>query len=338
METSVFKDILDHSISGNKIYGGSIEWLDQLETDNLMVPSSHLGTNSGLGSINGHGFNIGNLEEIGFLSAAEINSSGQIQGNSLYINGLGITSAGGFVGTSLYIYGNGISAAGIITGKSLVVNSLYGISLAGLITGTGLSLNSGTYGINSGGAINGASLNISTGAIICGAITSTGNFSTSGSVSCGTATLSGNLVLTDTPYSWGITHTGTITGKVLSIYGGFGISNTGALTVSTISATAITGTGDVNISSGDVKINTIGKGLQIKTGTNSRIGTKTISVANTPVVVSNTSVTANTVILLTPYTISPAYARVSDIVPGTSFTIVCSETGAVFWLLLEPIS
>jgi hypothetical protein len=62
METSVFKEILDRSISGDKIYGGYIDWIDGIRTSELIVGA--ILTGEGTGSINGSAFNIGNLNKI----------------------------------------------------------------------------------------------------------------------------------------------------------------------------------------------------------------------------------------------------------------------------------
>lgn len=89
---------------------------------------------------------------------------------------------------------------------------------------------------------------------------------------------------------------------------------------------------------GDVVIDVAGSGLQIKEGTNARMGTATM-VAGT-VVVSNTSITANTRIFLTKEgSTSTGHVRVSARSVGTSFTISSSsgsDTSSVHWMLVEP--
>lgn len=62
MWTSVYRDILDKSISGDKIFGGSINWVDALYADALVIP--HDGGAGGNGSINGENFAIGNVDPI----------------------------------------------------------------------------------------------------------------------------------------------------------------------------------------------------------------------------------------------------------------------------------
>ncbi len=103
---------------------------------------------------------------------------------------------------------------------------------------------------------------------------------------------------------------------------------------------APTFTGDVNSSTGNVLISTLGKGLQVKTGTNSKIGTAVL-VGGT-VTVANTSVTANSRIFVTSNTDggTPGWLRVSAKVNATSFTITSSsgtDTSTVAWHIVESI-
>lgn len=89
----------------------------------------------------------------------------------------------------------------------------------------------------------------------------------------------------------------------------------------------------------DLLIGTAGKGLRVAEGSNARMGVSTL-VAGT-VVVSNTSVTANSRIFLTCQTPggTPGFLRVSARSAGTSFTILSSsgtDTSVVGWLILEP--
>ena len=100
------------------------------------------------------------------------------------------------------------------------------------------------------------------------------------------------------------------------------------------------GTGE-NINSVDTntnfKITTAGKGLYIKEGTNARMGSSLLS--SGVATVSNTSITANTRIFLTPEGSSTGAVRVSARVAGSSFTITSSDsssTDKVHWVLVEP--
>lgn len=103
---------------------------------------------------------------------------------------------------------------------------------------------------------------------------------------------------------------------------------------------APTFTGDVNSSTGNVLISTIGKGLQVKTGTNAKIGTAVL-VAGT-VTVTNTSVTANSRIFLTSQVDggTVGFLRITAKTAATSFVITSSsllDTSTVVWMIVESI-
>lgn len=99
-------------------------------------------------------------------------------------------------------------------------------------------------------------------------------------------------------------------------------------------------TGDVNSSTGNVLISTLGKGLQIKTGTNSKLGTAVL-VGGT-VTVANTSVTANSRIFLTSQADGgvPGSLRITAKTNATSFVITSSnplDTSTVAWMIVESL-
>lgn len=95
----------------------------------------------------------------------------------------------------------------------------------------------------------------------------------------------------------------------------------------------------ITASLGNIVINTAGKGLKIKEGSNARMGVATL--VGGASVVSNTSVTANTRIFLTIQspggTLGTVY--ISARTANTSFTISSTsviDTSVVAWLLIEP--
>jgi hypothetical protein len=105
-------------------------------------------------------------------------------------------------------------------------------------------------------------------------------------------------------------------------------------------AASPTFTGDINSSTGNVLVSTIGKGLQIKTGTNSKIGT--VALVGGSATVANTSITANSRILLTSQSDGgiPGFLRVTTKTVGTSFVITSSsvtDTSTVAWYIVESI-
>lgn len=99
------------------------------------------------------------------------------------------------------------------------------------------------------------------------------------------------------------------------------------------------GAGLLTLSSSDFLIGTAGRGLQIKEGANARMGTLTLTGA-TPVVVANTSVTANTRIFLTANAAggTPGHFWVSARSAGVSFSVTgtAGDTSTVAYLLVEP--
>lgn len=98
---------------------------------------------------------------------------------------------------------------------------------------------------------------------------------------------------------------------------------------------------DVHTSTGDILVDTAGKGLRVKEGSNAKMGLSTL-VAGT-VVVSTTAVTANSRIFLTAQTLGtitvPVGLYVSARTATTSFTILSGnlvDTSTVAWFIVEP--
>ncbi len=99
-------------------------------------------------------------------------------------------------------------------------------------------------------------------------------------------------------------------------------------------------TGDVNSSTGNILVSTIGKGLQVKTGANAKIGTAVLSAGT--VTIANTSVTANSRIFLTSQANggTPGFLRITAKTVATSFVITSSnaaDTSTVAWMIIESI-
>lgn len=123
-------------------------------------------------------------------------------------------------------------------------------------------------------------------------------------------------------------------------------SSTGAASAASYTATA----GDFTATNGNLVLNTIGNGIQIKTGTNARIGQATLSGGT--ITVANTSVTANSRIFLTRNAVNASTAlgilTVGTITANTSFVIYAATAGTpgtplaadvstVNWLIVESI-
>lgn len=126
----------------------------------------------------------------------------------------------------------------------------------------------------------------------------------------------------------------------------FALAATGTITAGTglvattggVTATA----GDITATNGNIIANTAGKGLRIKSGSNARIGSSTLSSGT--VVVSNTSITTNTKIFLTVRTLGtvsvPKAVAVTAISANTSFTITSADntdTSVIDWMLVESV-
>ncbi|QOR55482.1 MAG: hypothetical protein ULS35scaffold63_39 [Phage 33_17] len=101
-------------------------------------------------------------------------------------------------------------------------------------------------------------------------------------------------------------------------------------------------TADINVTAGNLLISTVGKTLEIKSGTNAKVGTFTLN-GLTNVVISNTSVTANSLILMTIQTAAGVSQGNPEIVSksaGIGFTAKstnASDTSLVGYLIIELI-
>lgn len=94
----------------------------------------------------------------------------------------------------------------------------------------------------------------------------------------------------------------------------------------TATAGGVTATaGNVTATNGNLVLGTAGNKLSIATGANASIGAATL-VAGT-VTVASTSVTANSLIFLTPQDVAAGAMHVDNIVPGVGFDIVSSDFG-----------
>jgi len=98
----------------------------------------------------------------------------------------------------------------------------------------------------------------------------------------------------------------------------------------------VSAAGDVSVLTGQLTIDTAGKGLTVKSGSNAKIGVATFSGVSS-VTVSTTAVTANSIILVTNQSGGYAPMCVNNIVAGTSFDIIHNNnfTGTVGWFIVE---
>ncbi len=112
-----------------------------------------------------------------------------------------------------------------------------------------------------------------------------------------------------------------------------------AATTSLTEHLRVTAAGQVVVTSANVQVNTLGFGLQVKQGTNAKIGRATL-VGGT-VTVANTSITTNSRIFITVSTAggTQGFLRTS-LIAATSFTVTSTsvtETSVVDWMIVESI-
>ena len=137
MNTFVQREILDNSISGNKIFGGEINWIDGLYTDHFTVP--HDAGTGGAGSIDGSAFTIGITDRIALVESSVIGAeslhvwasdfsgyaavlqSVATQYGSLYLNSAGGPMVNLTANTSSYIY----HLPKLVIGTTVEINSGY---------------------------------------------------------------------------------------------------------------------------------------------------------------------------------------------------------------------
>lgn len=125
-----------------------------------------------------------------------------------------------------------------------------------------------------------------------------------------------------------------------SVGGNLSVTGTSALTGAVTASAGITSTGDITANAGNFVVNTAGKGLKVKEGSNATMGTLTLT-GVTPVVVSTTAVTASSRIFMTTQSANGGTIGLYGISArsaGTSFSVtgVALDTSIVAWMLVEP--
>lgn len=129
-------------------------------------------------------------------------------------------------------------------------------------------------------------------------------------------------------------------------YSFVGASSSGFSLVSGVPAVVVSGSAkayfqssDVQLDDADLRISTAGRGLNIKEGSNARMGSVALTAG--AATVSTTEVSANSRIFLTSQADggTVGFLRVSARTAATSFTITSSsgsDTSTVAWLIVEP--
>lgn len=180
----------------------------------------------------------------------------------------------------------------------------------------------GTWSASAGGSTDVNTLTDTSGTVVS---PTAGNIQLAGTANQVTATAGSNKITFSLPSA--LTAPGSVTATT------------------TLTATS----GNITATNGDFVSSTAGKGLKIKEGSNARMGTATL-VAGT-VTVANTSVTANTRVFLSRYSINASTAvgtlTVGTVTANTSFVInsvqaatpgslQTNDVSIVHWLLIEP--
>lgn len=263
----------------------------------------------------------------------------------------GAGSATGGVGGSVTLTGGSAGSAASSNGGQIVIAGAVGSSTGAGGAGGNAQLNGGNANgdntqNNSGGNVTltpGNSKGSATGGSL---VMSTGT----GGIGTGTAGAAGGA-WTFTAGAGGVGSATGGTGGTITIKAGLGgASGTpgsgGDIIFQTATTTSLAerfrlkATGETVISNGPLQIATLGNGLQVKTGTNSKIGTAVL-VAGTATVL-NTSVTANSRIFVTSQADggTPGFLRVTTKVNAASFIILSSnalDTSTVAWMIVESI-
>jgi hypothetical protein len=163
MKTSVRKDILDDSISGDKVHGGSISGLLSIETDYLQIPTSGKDKISGAATIDGDSVFLGLFSPIGQIRSKNIYSIGN---NSritvLNASSMPVVESASISGSGeLRLYSGGVMNARLSSYRDnfFLRKSIFGADSSN-ITGTVLDIFGSIYCSNN---INANSINCKSG-------------------------------------------------------------------------------------------------------------------------------------------------------------------------------
>lgn len=262
-------------------------------------------------------------------------------------------------GASVSFYGpSGGGANLIVNGEATIDSYLYaqdGATVTGPLVVSGASTLEGAVdaqaGLTVSGGLSADTLSVSSfspPSVSTGSL-SASSATVSGSTSLSSLSVSGSSTLAGVSAS-SVTASGSLSGGSLSASGTLSVSGSTSLaaTASTsLTATSLSVSGSTSLgalstsgvtSSGDIEVSSAGKGLQIKEGSNARMGIATLDGGT--VTVYNTTVTTATRIFLTPQNASGILGsiHVSALTPGTSFVISSSallDNSEVAYLLIE---
>lgn len=271
----------------------------------------------------------------GFGITDGVSTSSTLTSNAVILGaGSHTVSAMGSLGTTTtLLHGN---AAGAPTFGAVTLTTDVTGTLPVANGGTGVTSSTGTVAVVLSntptlvtpvlGAATGTSINLSSTATVVGLVNS------------------GNI--TNNASNAGIEHGAKAAANTPFIdFNSSGNSNDYDVRIIASGGTGSVGNGDLTITSATVKpsgqmaLQTVGKGISIKEGTNAKMGTAVLVAG--AVVVNTTAVTATSRIFLTSNADggTPGFQRVSARTASTSFTITSSngaDTSTVAWILFEP--
>ena len=267
------------------------------------------GGNGGTGSASG-----GNGGPANVSGGSPANFAGSAGGSvSLAAAAGSNTGAGGAGGTATVTGGN---AGGDNTGSTAGGNvTLTAGNSKGSSNGAQVNLNAGAGGVGTGATgATGGTINIAsgTGGANAGSSGAGGdlNFSAGAGGGSGTPGAGGNIVFKT------------------------------ASTTSQVEHFRVRNTGNAAVTAGSFEVVTAGQGLQVKGGSNCKLGTSALTAGT--VTVANTAVTANSRIFLTAQNNAgtPGFLSITTITAGTSFVVKSSsntDTSTVAWFIVESI-
>ena len=235
-------------------------------------------------------------------------------------------------GLASYQYAGGGVWISLGTGSTGGINTVTGGSGGAISPLAGnVSLLGTANQITSTGSAGGHSITFS----IPSAFTAPGSIASTTTIAAGTALSAATTVTAGT----GITSTlGNIVAAAGNISATLGSVSAGT---SVTAATTVTATlGAITASNGNMVMGTAGNGIRVKSGSNARVGVGAILSSGT-LDIANTSVTANTVIMISVTTLGTvAAAQAMHVVkdPGVKFTVTsadATDTSTFDWYMVE---
>lgn len=341
------------TINGNTSKGSATGGTVTINSGTGGVGTSTAGATGGTTNVNGGTGGAGSATSGGGGGATLKAGSGGggvaggVGGQVSVTGGTGGTgSSTGGNGGAVQISGGSAGSNASASGGAITLSGAGGSSTGAGGAGGSITVSSGAAGGDNTQNNNGGSITMSIGASK-GSANGAAFTQTAGTGGLGTSTVGangGNFAINAGAGGLG-SATGGTGGNVVVTSGAGGASaspGTAGIIQFFVGATEHlrVNTTQILVTSADVVVNTAGNGLQVKSGSNAKIGTATLAAGS--VTVANTSVTSNSRIFVTSNTDggTPGWLRVSAKTNGTSFVITSSsatDTSTVAWLIVESL-